>query len=341
VPDAVREVVRRQRETGLDIVGDGEFSKPGFSTYILDRYAGFGGQRGPLVSKEFTDFPGAFERRGAPSGAPPPRMQNCEAPITLRDRDAVHRDIANLRAALGDLAPDSAFLTAPSPGQIAFNFPNRYYPSHAAYLAAAGDALRYEYQAILDAGLNLQIDSPDLAMAGHLHVEGSDFPDFREHLGVAIEALNAALAGLSMERVRLHVCWGNYPGPHNRDVELRSIVHEILRAAPRYLYLEAANPRHAHEWEVWQDVGGLPDDKALIVGVVDVLGNHLEHPRLVAQRIVQFANVVGRERVIAATDCGFSTFAGMVNCDPDVAWAKLGVLVEGAAEASRVLFGRI
>jgi len=338
VREAVEEVVQRQQRVGLDVISDGEMSKPGFSNYVCDRYSGFGGQAARGVAKDLLEYPAVAARRAATNpAAGRARMPNCEGPIELRDPDAIQEDIQTLTAALGSLQPDHAFLPAPSPGQIAFNFPNKYYPSHEAYLAAAGNALRYEYRAIVEAGFNLQIDSPDLAMAGHWHSPESSITDFHGHIEQAVAALNDALADLPPDKLRLHVCWGNYPGPHHRDVELKDIVGSILKARPAFLYLEAANPRHEHEWEVWEQMK-LPQGKSLIIGAVDVLTNHVEHPRLIAQRILRFAKLVARENVIAGTDCGFSTWAGSYNCDPDVAWLKLEALVQGASIASRELW---
>jgi 5-methyltetrahydropteroyltriglutamate--homocysteine methyltransferase len=336
IHSAVDETVRKQRQIGLDLISDGEVSKSGFSTYIYERLSGFAGE-GQFYANDLADFPDLAMRLFATPAAALIVMPNCEGAIEPRDQQAVQRDIANFKAALGtDLG--GAFLPAATPGQITFNFANKYYPSHLAYLEAAASAMRPEYEAIAAAGLTLQLDSPDLAMAGHSGSVGSDLTNLQEHIEQAIGVLNDATRDIASEQMRLHVCWGNYAGPHHKDVPLSEIVRPVLKTRARAIYVEAANPRHAHEWEVWKDVE-LPADKVLIIGALDVLTNHIEHPRLVAQRIERFASIVGRERVIAGTDCGFGTFAGWSACDPAVAWLKLAALVDGAREASRALFG--
>jgi 5-methyltetrahydropteroyltriglutamate--homocysteine methyltransferase len=336
VSSAVEDIVRKQREVGLDLISDGEMSKPGFSTYIQERLDGFAGQ-GQFYANDMADFPDLAMRLFGTPAAALIVLPNCEGAIERRDQQAVQRDIANFKAALGGNT-DGAFLPAATPGQITYNFANKYYPSHLAYLEAAAKAMQPEYEAIANAGLTLQLDSPDLAMAGHSGTVGGDLTDLQQHITDAIGVLNDATRQIPPEQMRLHVCWGNYAGPHHKDVPLRDIVRPVLNTRAHTIYIEAANPRHAHEWEVWQDVE-LPPDKVLIIGAVDVLTNHVEHPRLVAQRIERFANIVGRERVIAGTDCGFGTWAGWSACDPAVAWLKLQALVDGAREASRELFG--
>jgi 5-methyltetrahydropteroyltriglutamate--homocysteine methyltransferase len=229
------------------------------------------------------------------------------------------------------------FMSAVTPGQITFNFPNQHYPSHAAYLEAVAGAMRLEYEAIADAGLTLQLDSPDSAMAAHCHAGGSDVGHFREHLALAIEALNEAVADIPPEQMRFHICWGNYVGPHHRDIELREVLELVFSARPMVISFEGANPRHEHEWEVFGEIA-LPDDKMIMPGVIDVKSSFIEHPRLVAQRIGRFADLVGRERVLVAPDCGFSTYAGATNVDSEIAWAKLESMVEGARIASERYF---
>jgi 5-methyltetrahydropteroyltriglutamate--homocysteine methyltransferase len=260
-------------------------------------------------------------------------MPNVEGPIELRDAGAVQRDIDNFKAALGAASPDDAFIAAVTPGQMLFNFPNLYYPSDAAYLEAAAKALSVEYKAIVAAGFNLQLDAPDLPMRAHCFTGGVGTADIKTYVPMAIEAMNEATRGLPAEKVRLHLCWGNYAGPHHHDVELKDIIDPVLRTNAGFVYFEAANPRHAHEWEVWEGVR-IPDGKALIPGVIDTLTNHVEHPRLVAQRLETFARIAGRENVIAGTDCGFGTFVGWSGCDPKVAWLKLEALARGARIAS-------
>jgi 5-methyltetrahydropteroyltriglutamate--homocysteine methyltransferase len=333
---AVGEVVEKQRAAGIDIVSDGEMSKIGFSNYVFDRLTGFGGRVG-IEGDDLIEFPGVAQKLFANEVGAHILMLSCEGPVELRDPDAVHEDIETLKSALGDVRPEAAFLAAPTPGQIAFNNPNKHYASHQAYIDAVAEAMSYEYRAITNAGLGLQLDSPDLAMSHHFRSVGTDIDDWRVHLEQALDALNAAVGGIPSDRLRLHVCWGNYAGPHNHDVPLEEIIEPVLRARVGAIYLEAANPRHAHEWEVFEGTE-LPDDKVLIPGVVDVTTNRIEHPRLVAQRLVRYAELVGRERVIAGTDCGFGTFVGYDIVDPAVAWAKLETLVEGARLASEQLW---
>jgi 5-methyltetrahydropteroyltriglutamate--homocysteine methyltransferase len=334
---AVADVVRRQKEAGVDVVSDGELSKPGFSNYINDRFSGFEG-RAEFQADDVAPFPNLAMRLFNTPAMAHLVFANCVGPVEVKDPDAVHRDVERLKRALGDTPPREAFMGAISPGQVAFNFPDHHYGSHEEYLGAVGDALRHEYKAITDAGFNLQIDSPDLAMAAHCRSVGSSIESWDTHLPLAIEALNAALHGIPPEQVRLHVCWGNYAGPHHKDVPLRDIIEPVLRANVGTFYVEGANPRHAHEWEVFKEVK-LPEGKDLILGVIDVKVNAVEHPRLVAQRLVRLAEVVGRENVQAGTDCGFDTFIRFSQVDPDVVWLKLQALSEGAAMATAELWG--
>src|SRR5919199_3699253 len=335
---AVPEVVAKQREAGIDVVSDGELSKPGFSNYINDRFTGFEG-RAEFQADDVDDFPNLAMRLFATPAMAHLVFSNCTGPVEVKDPDAVHRDIERFKRALGDTPTSQGFMGAISPGQVAFNFPDHHYGSHEKYLEAIGRALRHEYKAITDAGFNLQIDSPDLAMAAHCRSVGSSIQSWDTHLPMAIDALNAALDGIPPEQVRLHVCWGNYAGPHHKDVPLRDIVGEVFRAHVGTFYVEGANPRHAHEWEVFKEVE-LPEGKDLILGVIDVKVNAVEHPRLVAQRLVRLAEVVGRENVQAGTDCGFDTFIRFSQVDPDVVWLKLQALSEGAAMASDELWAR-
>jgi 5-methyltetrahydropteroyltriglutamate--homocysteine methyltransferase len=334
---AVPEIVRQQRDAGIDIVSDGELSKPGFSNYINDRFTGFEG-RAEFQADDVADYPNLAMRLFNTPAMAHLVFANCTGEVTVKDPDAVRRDVERLKQAIGDSPPDRAFMGAISPGQIAFNFPDHHYGSHEAYLAALGEALRHEYTAITDAGFNLQIDSPDLAMAAHCRSVGSSIQSWDTHLPMAIEALNAALEGIPEEQVRLHVCWGNYAGPHHKDVPLADIVGEVFKANAGTFYVEGANPRHEHEWEVFKDAK-LPDGKDLILGVIDVKVNAVEHPRLVAQRLTRLAGVVGKENVQAGTDCGFDTFIRFSQVDPDVVWLKLQALSEGAAIASEELWG--
>jgi 5-methyltetrahydropteroyltriglutamate--homocysteine methyltransferase len=332
VKDAVAEIVKHQDECGVDIVSDGEMSKVGFSNYVTQRFSGFG-ERAGFTSTDLADFPDVAARNFGGEGGQHIVMPCLEGPMTLKDPDAVKRDIANLKAALGKRSPDDAFIPAVTPGQVTFNFPNKYYKSREAYLEAAGEALRAEYTAIVEAGFNLQLDSPDLVMCGHMASTGNELHDPRKYIPLAIEVLNHATRGIPPEKMRLHLCWGNYAGPHHKDIELKEIVKPVLKTTAAFVSVEAANPRHGHEWEVWKDTK-LPDGKALIPGVIDSLTNIVEHPRLVAQRIEQYANIVGKENVVAGTDCGFGTFVGYSAVDPKVAWLKLKALSEGAKIAS-------
>jgi 5-methyltetrahydropteroyltriglutamate--homocysteine methyltransferase len=339
VKASVKHAVEQQRDAGIDIVSDGELSKPGFSSYIYERYTGFDHPLETVTNAlDLADFPEVAvallgEREAAFQHI---EMRRCEGPIELKDPEPVKQDIANLAEALGDAPRDSAFLNAPTPGQVAFNNPNMYYATREEYLRAAAEALRSEYQAIIDAGFNLQLDSPDLAMAAH-YFFGEGVGDHMAHVHAAIEALNHAIDGLPPERLRIHVCWGNYAGPHNHDVPLRTIIEPVLKANVETISFEGANPSHEYEWEIFEDVK-LPEDKVLMPGVIDVCNTRLEHPRVVAQRLLRFAEVVGRERVVAGTDCGFATFAGVQWIPPSLVWAKLRALAEGAAIASRELW---
>jgi len=337
VADAVKSLVQQQRDVGIDVVNDGEASKIGFSTYIYERYSGFGEPVEVLAdAKDLSEFPELAERMLGIEAVSHVHMRHCESPIELKDPEPVKVDIEHLAAALNGTPREMAFLNAPTPGQITFNNPNAYYSSHEEYLHAAAEALRYEYKTIVDAGFNLQLDSPDLAMVGHYQF-GDGVGEHIPHVKAAIAAMNHAIEGLPPERIRLHLCWGNYVGAHNHDVPLRDLIEHALEANVETISFEAANPTHQYEWEVFQDVK-LPDDKVLMPGVIDVGTPRIEHPRTVAQRILRFADVVGRERVIAGTDCGFSTFAGWHNVPPSVGWAKLRALADGAEIASGELW---
>jgi 5-methyltetrahydropteroyltriglutamate--homocysteine methyltransferase len=333
---AVAEVVDKQREVGVDIVSDGEMSKPGFSTYVEERFSGFEG-RSEFQADDVAPFPNLAMRLFATDSMAHVVFSNCTGPVKLKDPQAVHDDIARFTAALDGAPPSEAFMGAISPGQIAFNYPDHHYGSHETYLGALAEALNYEYRAIADAGFNLQIDSPDLAMAAHSRSVGGSITSWDQHLPLAIEALNAALDGIPREQVRLHVCWGNYAGPHHCDVPLENILGEVLKAKAATIYPEGANPRHEHEWEVFKDIP-LPDGTAVILGVIDVKSNYIEHPKVVANRLTRLANVIGRENVLAGTDCGFDTFIRFSQVDPDVAWLKLKALSDGAELASQELF---
>jgi 5-methyltetrahydropteroyltriglutamate--homocysteine methyltransferase len=339
IAESVAEAVRKQREAGVDIISDGEMSKIGFSNYVMQRYSGFA-NRAVFIATDLGDFPEIITKLFVENeGGRHLVMPNVEGPIELRDGDAIKRDIANFKAALGGSDPDDAFFPAVTPGQMLFNFPNKYYPSDQAYLEAASKAMAVEYKAIVDAGFNLQLDAPDLAMRAHCWTGDTGAADIKTYVPMAIEAMNEAIRGLPANKVRLHVCWGNYAGPHHHDVELKDILAPVLKTKAGAIYFEGANPRHAHEWEVWKETK-IPDGMVLIPGVIDTLTNHVEHPRLVAQRLETYANIVGKENVIGGTDCGFGTFVGWSGCDPNAAWLKLKALADGARLASDRLWGR-
>jgi 5-methyltetrahydropteroyltriglutamate--homocysteine methyltransferase len=339
VHTAVAEVVKHQVDVGIDIISDGEMSKIGFANYVKDRLTGFGGESNPVVAQDVLDHPDLRVRMFRRNEGSESRYFTpaCNGPITLRDKDAVHQDIANLKAALEGVRAEEVFMPAASPGTIAQVMQNNYYPTQEAYLYALADAMRYEYQAIVAAGFLIQLDCPDLAMQRHTRYADASINEFRRQVQQNIEVLNYALTGIAPERVRVHVCWGNYPGPHHRDVPLKDIIDLLFTIQGDGLSIEAANPRHEHEWKVFEEVY-LPEGKILIPGVVDTCSTYIEHPEVIAQRIVRFAQVVGRENVIAGTDCGFGTFLGTSIIAPSVAWDKLRSLSEGARLASEELW---
>lgn len=333
---AVAEAVRRQAAAGIDIVSDGEMSKISYATYIRHRLSGFTVGEAPRATpRDLDEFPEYRDRLARAGGTPKYLRPICTGPIAPRDTAPLEADLANLRAALdaagGGVA--GAFMNAASPGVIAVFQPNEYYLTHQDYLQALAEAMRPEYEAIVRAGFLLQVDCPDLAMGRHIKFRDLGEGEFLERAAAQVEALNWALGGVPAESARLHLCWGNYEGPHTHDIPLDRVVGVVLRAKPAAILFEAANPRHAHEWAVWRDVD-LPDDKVLVPGVIDTTTNFVEHPDQVAERIGRFADLVGRERVIAGTDCGFGTFAGFGAVDPAICWAKLAALAEGAALAS-------
>ena len=332
IKEAVAEVVEKQLAAGIDVVSDGEMSKPGFSNYACQRFSGFG-EHGQFIAADMAEVPGLAQRQFSTEASRHIWSPIAVGPIEVKDHDAPKRDIENFRAALEGRDPDLAFIPAVTPSHMFWQFGNRYYKGEDAYLEALANALREEYQAIIGAGFNLQLDSPDLAMCGHGHNASSGPIDIKKHVPRAIEVLNHATRDLPPDRLRLHLCWGNYAGPHHKDVELRQLIEPVLKTRASWIYFEAANPRHQHEWEVFKDVK-LPAGKAIIPGVIDSVTNHVEHPRLVAQRIERFAELVGKENVVAGTDCGFGTFVGWSGCDPQVAWLKLQALAEGAKIAS-------
>jgi 5-methyltetrahydropteroyltriglutamate--homocysteine methyltransferase len=322
-------------EAGVDIVNDGEQGKVGYSTYVRHRLTGFDGQSGAARRADWADFPEAAARAERRSMVARPA---CNGPIDWKDRAAVQRDVANLRTGVDAARPTDAFMTAASPGVIAHFLQNTHYPSREAYLARLVDVMKEEYDAIHRAGFVLQVDCPDLAMSRHLAFPELSNAEFVRIAEANVEALNHALRDIPPDRMRLHLCWGNYEGPHHRDIPLREILPVVLKARPQAFSFEGANPRHEHEWVVFRE-RRLPDDKVIIPGVLDTTTNFIEHPELVAQRLVRYAEVVGRERVIAGSDCGFATFArSNALVEPEIAWAKLKVMAEGARLASAQLW---
>jgi 5-methyltetrahydropteroyltriglutamate--homocysteine methyltransferase len=336
---AVAEIVAHQVAVGIDVVSDGEASKIGYATYIKDRLTGFGGENFvPKPQRDLADYPDFRNRMTQFTGAQVFRRLCCVGDVQLSDHESVKVDIANFKAAIAASKPVDAFMPAASPGVVSSFQPNRHYPNHTAYIRAVADAMKEEYEAIANAGIVLQLDSPDLAMARHTGFQDLSEPEFLAQAERQVEALNHALANVPASSARLHLCWGNYEGPHDFDVPLQKVLPIILKAKPQAISFEAANPRHAHEWAVWKEAK-IPDDKVLIPGVIDTCTNYIEHPELVSQRICQFADIVGRERVLAGTDCGFATFVGHAGrVDPEIAYRKLGALVEGAKLASAKLW---
>ena len=339
---AVCDVVARQRASGVDVVSDGEQSKPSYATYIKDRLSGFSGHGKAMRGADLDEFPQylarLMSRRG---GAIKLARPCCTGPITVTDRAPLAADLRRFRAALDAAGIEQGFLNAASPGVIAVFQPDLYYRSPERYLGALAQAMRDEYRSIIEAGFILQIDCPDLAMARHLTFKHLGDEEFLRHAAAQVEALNDALAGLPADRMRMHLCWGNYEGPHHRDIALDKLFAIVMRAAPQALLFEAANPRHAHEWRVFAErKREIPDDKILIPGVVSSTSNYIEHPEWIAQRICTYADIVGRERVMAGSDCGFSTFAGDGMVDPDICYAKLRSMAEGAGLASQRLWAR-
>jgi 5-methyltetrahydropteroyltriglutamate--homocysteine methyltransferase len=334
IREAVESTVLKQLRSGLDVINDGEASKIGYATYVRERLSGFEGKGRGLTIWDLHDVPEFAQRSLAGLD---PMVPACTGPIVYQGRAALEEDIANLEAATEKVEPADVFMTAASPGVISIYLENQHYPSSEEYWQAIAEAMRVEYEAIAEAGFVLQIDAPDLAMGRHVGTELLDLEEFRRQVAVRVELLNHACRNIPTEKIRLHLCWGNYLGPHHHDVPLSDLVDILLRCKAGALSCEAANPRHQHEWRVWDEVK-LPDDKILIPGVIDTCSSYVEHPEIVAERIVRFADLVGRERVIAGTDCGFANFASYQIVDPKIAWMKLAALAEGAALASHRLW---
>jgi 5-methyltetrahydropteroyltriglutamate--homocysteine methyltransferase len=336
---AVIAIVKRQAEVGVDVINDGEMSKPGYSTYVADRLSGFAGHEPAqprLDTGPYPNFMAAYTRMTGDNVA---RRAVCVGPIAVRDAEPLAEDLANLKAALAQVDAVEGFMTAASPGLVPVFQNNRHYPTYEAYVEAIAAAMQQEYEAIVAAGFVLQLDCPDLAMAHHTSFQDLSEADFLKRAAFHVEVLNHALRNVPSESCRIHICWGNYEGPHDHDIDFAKVAPILVKAKPMALVVEAANPRHAHEWAVWKDIK-LPDDKILVAGVLDTSTNYVEHPELVAERLCRFADIVGKERVMAGSDCGFGTFAGYGKIDPDIAFKKLGAMAEGAAIASKRLWGR-
>ncbi len=334
---AVDAVVAQQCDAGVDVVSDGEMSKISYATYIKDRITGFEGDSPRSPPSDLEEYPGFLQRQATSGGTPTYRRPQCVGEIRVKDSAPLEEDLANFRAAVDRHSPKEAFMNSASPGVIALFQPNKHYSGHEAYLYALAEAMRPEYEAIVEAGFLLQLDSPDLGLGRHMMFKGQPDTEYRRQAELHVEALNHALQNVPADRVRLHVCWGNYEGPHHHDAPMEMVLPIALKARPQALLFESANPRHAHEWTAFASAR-LPEDKILVPGVIDSTTNFIEHPQLVAERICRFADIVGRERVIAGSDCGFSTFAGFGAVDPDITYAKLATMAEGAAIASKRLW---
>jgi 5-methyltetrahydropteroyltriglutamate--homocysteine methyltransferase len=337
IHSAVEEVVRKQAEAGVDIVNDGEMSKPSYATYVKDRLHGFGGTGNTFVYQDLADFPNLAKRVFGDPGRSRRKTPACNAAIGVRDPQAAATDAGNLKAAASRAKAEETFLSAASPGVVSLFFRNDHYKSQEEYLFAIADAMRHEYETVAKAGIVLQIDCPDLAMGRHIQYASLPLAEFRKKIALHVEALNHALANIPPERLRMHVCWGNYEGPHHCDVPLAEIIDVVFTARPSGISFEAANPRHAHEWTLFERVK-LPEGKVLIPGVLESKTNFVEHPELVAQRIGRYAKLVGPENVIAGSDCGYGTWVGQAAVDADVVWAKLAAMAEGARIASKQFF---
>ncbi len=333
--EAVDETVRKQVEAGADIVSDGETSKISYATYVKDRYTGFSGDSPRNAPADLKMFPGFLKRLADDGGTPQYARPMCTGEVTSKGQGELQKDIDNLTAAMAKHGAERGFMNAASPGVISLFLQNDFYPSREAYLEALAEAMKAEYETIVGAGLDLQLDCPDLALSRHmLFAELSD-DEFLKIAGGHVEALNYALSDVPQDKVRVHICWGNYEGPHCCDIPMDKVFSTLMSTKSRYVLFETSNPRHAHEWTIFRDrKSEIPDDKVLVPGVVDTTTNFVEHPELVAERVDRFVGIVGADRVIAGSDCGFGTFAGFGAVDPDIAYAKLGALSEGTALAS-------
>jgi 5-methyltetrahydropteroyltriglutamate--homocysteine methyltransferase len=331
---AVDETVRRQVEAGIDIVSDGETSKISYATYVKDRYTGFDGDSPRNAPADLKMFPSFLERLKDDGGTPKYARPQCVGEVRSKGQGELEKDIANLKAAMATHGATRGFMNAASPGVIALFLPNAHYKTREAYLAALADAMRDEYRTIVEAGLDLQLDCPDLALSRHMLFPDLSDTEFVRIANAHVDALNHALDGIPQDKIRIHICWGNYEGPHVCDIPMATMFDTLMAAKARYVLFETSNPRHGHEWTVFRDRrADIPDDRVLVPGVVDTTTNFVEHPDLVAQRIERFVDIVGPDRVIAGSDCGFGTFAGFGAVDPEIAYAKLATLAEGARRA--------
>ena len=332
---ACSDTVRKQVEAGIDIVSDGETSKISYATYVKDRYTGFSGDSPRNAPGDLKLFPGFLKRLADDRGTPQYARPMCTGEVKSKGQGELEADIANLKSAMAKHGAKRAFMNAASPGVISLFLQNQHYATREAYLAALADAMKAEYETIVAAGIDLQLDCPDLALSRHMLFADLSDDEFIKIANMHVEALNHALRDIDPKHVRIHICWGNYEGPHVCDIDMDKVFGTLIRARARYMLFETSNPRHAHEWTVFRDrKSEIPDDKILVPGVVDTTTNFVEHPELVSQRIKTFVDIVGAERVIAGSDCGFGTFAGFGAVDPDIAYAKLATLADGAALAS-------
>ena len=337
IADATQEVVKRQVAAGIDVVSDGEMSKISYATYVADRFTGFDGDTPREPGQDLVEFPRLLEKLAKLGSTAKYRRPRCVGEIRTKTLEPIDEDLRNFKRAVDAGKPADAFLNAASPGVIALFQPNDFYKTADEYLEAVAEALRVEYEAIVAAGFLVQIDAPDLGMGRHTMYRHATVAEYLERAARHVEVLNHALRNVPAARVRMHCCWGNYEGPHHHDVPMRDLLPVLLKAKPQALLFEAANPRHAHEWTVFRDAK-LPDDKILVPGVLSSTTNYVEHPELVAERLLRFADIVGRERVMAGSDCGFSTFAGFGAVDPDIVYLKLAAMAEGARLATRKLW---
>ena len=336
--EACAETVRKQTEAGIDIVSDGETSKISYATYVKDRYTGFAGDSPRNAPADLKLFPSFLERLADDGGTPTYARPMCVGEVKSKGQEELLKDIENLKAGIAEHGGDRGFMNAASPGVISLFLQNDYYSDRKAYLAALADAMSAEYKTIVDNGLDLQLDCPDLALSRHMLFNDLSDEEFIQIAEMHVEALNHALSGIDPARVRVHICWGNYEGPHVCDIDMDKVFGTLMKVGASQLLFETSNPRHAHEWTVFRDrAKEIPEDKVLVPGVVDSTTNFVEHPELVAERILKFTNIVGADRVIAGSDCGFGTFAGFGAVDPSIAYAKLGALAEGAKLANQRL----